>query len=160
MNAWLNQVYDLAMNVFGRPTPQEMYILIALYVLLGALALSRVGTSLGAIGAFYTTGVLLLPVGLVLLLAAMEVPPLFGFCNDWMPLVMAALVLLVVVVPLTVLFQKGGYVAALIAWTVALLTVGAVLTLEPMAMRKLDQGVQRVHEIEKHRNAIDAGMVK
>ncbi|MCC7300729.1 MAG: hypothetical protein IT583_06595 [Verrucomicrobia bacterium] len=160
MDAWLGQVYDLLLYVFGRATSEETGVLVGLCILLGALALSRVGTSLGALGAFYTTGVLLLPVGLLLVFAAMAVPSLFGFYDCWMPLTAAVIALLVLVLPLTVLFQKGGYVAALIAWTVALLIVGAVLTLEPMAMHKIDKGVQKFHEIEKHRNLIDDGMIK
>jgi hypothetical protein len=73
----------------------------------------------------------------------MAVVPAFTYFPFWVSLIMAALVLLAVVVPLTVLLQRGGYVMALIAWTVTLLTIGAISTLEPIAMRS----VERVHKV-------------
>lgn len=155
MDAWLNEVYRLFVQFFGRATPEETYTVIALCVLLGALALSRIGTALGSTGAFYTTGVLLLPAGLALLLAAMAVPPVFGFTACWMPLAAALLALLIVVLPLTMLFMRGGYVTALIAWTVALLTVGAVMSLEPVIRHSLDKYIAKGQQIEQHRKAVE-----
>jgi hypothetical protein len=135
MDTWLKGTYQLLLHFFSRETPNETYLLIALCVLLGTLALSRISTKLGAIGAFYTTAILLTPLGLVLLVAAMAVPPVFGLDACWMPLAASGLALLVVIIPLTMLFQKGGYVTSLIAWTVTVLVVGAVLTLEPNIKR-------------------------
>ena len=135
MDTWLKGTYQLLLHFFSRETPNETYLLIALCVLLGALALSRISTKLGAIGAFYTTAILLTPLGLMLLIAAMAVPPVFGLDACWMPLAASGLALLVVIIPLTMLFQKGGYVTSLIAWTVTVLVVGAVLTLEPNIKR-------------------------
>jgi hypothetical protein len=142
MATWLSGTYDLFVHFFGRTTPMETYIVIAFCVLLGALAMSRIGTAFGAIGAFYTNGVLVTPFGLTLLIAAMAAPPVFGQKADWIPLAVAVLVFLVVVIPLTMLFQKGRYVPTLIAWTVTVLIVGAVLTLEPRVKRSFD-GVKR-----------------
>jgi signal transduction histidine kinase len=143
MDAWLGETCGLFLNFFGRRTPTETYVVVALCILFGALALSRVSTYLGALGAFYTTGVLVTVLGLVMLFAVMAVVPAFTYFPFWVSLIMAALVLLAVVVPLTVLLQRGGYVMALIAWTVTLLTIGAILTLEPIAMRS----VERVHKV-------------
>ena len=155
MDAWLVETCGLFLVFFGRETLAETYVVVALCLLLGALALSRVSTNLGALGAFYTTGVLLTALGLVLLFAAMALPPAFTYLPYWVPLVLAALVLLVVIIPLTVLFQKGGYVTALIAWTVTLLTIGAVLTLEPIAMRSVKRGFElsakNARQFEGHR---------
>jgi len=155
MDAWLNEVYRLLVQFFGRATPAETYVVIALCILSGALALSRIGTTLGSTGAFYTTGVLLLPSGHALILAAMAIPPVFGYTACWMPLVAALLALLIVVLPLTMLFQKGGYVSALIAWTVALLTVGAVLSLEPVVRHSLDKYIEKGKQIDQHRKAVE-----
>lgn len=153
MDAWLGETCGLFLNFFGRGTPTETYVVVALCILSGALALSRVSTSLGALGAFYTTGVLVTSLGLVLLFAAMAAPPAFTYLPDWVALAMSALVLLAAVVPLTVLFQKGSYVTALIAWTVVLLTIGAILTLEPVAMRSVEKVRKvyhaKVQQIEK-----------
>ncbi len=143
MDEWLSELCGLFFNFFGRETPSEMYVVVALCILLGALALSRVGTSLGALGAFYVTGVLITVFGLVMLFAVMAVVPAFTYFPFWVSLIMAVLVLLAVVVPLTGFLQNGGYVKALIAWTVTLLTIGAVLTLEPIAKRAVD----RVHKV-------------
>ncbi|NOU36148.1 MAG: hypothetical protein HOO88_05220 [Kiritimatiellaceae bacterium] len=151
MDAWLDGTYQLLLHFFSRETPNETYLLIALCVLLGALALSHISTKLGAIGAFYTTAILLTPLGLVLLVAAMAAPLVFGLDACWMPLAAAGLALLVVIVPLTVLFQKGGYVTALIAWTVTALVVGAVLTVEPMVRDGLKHYAERGATFEKHR---------
>ncbi len=151
MDAWLSETFRLFVHFFGRATPEETYTVIALCVLLGALALSRVGTALGSISAFYTTGALLVPTGLALLVAAMAVPPVFNLNFCCMPLAAAGLALLVVILPLTVLFQKGGYVTALIAWTVALLTIGAILSLEPTVRHSLDKYIEKGQVIEKHR---------
>jgi hypothetical protein len=151
MEAWLSETFELLAHFFGRPAPAETYTVITLCILLGGLALSRVSTGLGAIGAFYTTGVLLTATGLVLLVAAMAAPPVFGLNSQWMPLAAAGLAFLTVVLPLTVLFQKGKYVTALIGWTVTLLTVGAVLTLEPRAWHSLDKYIEKGVEIKKHR---------
>lgn len=151
MNRWLGDSYELFMNVFGRSTPAATYILIALCVLLGALALSRVSTVLGAIGAFYTTALLLIPPGLLLLFAAMAAPQFSGTDSCRLPLLAAAAMLLIVIVPLTVLFQKGGYVTALIGWTVTLLTIGAVLSVEPLVMRSVDKYTAKALQIEKYR---------
>ena len=143
MDEWLSETCGLFLHFFGRETPSETYVVVALCLLFGALALSRVSTNLGALGAFYTTGALLTTLGVALIFMAMALPPTFTYLPVWVPLVLAALVLLVVVVPMTVLFQKGGYVTALIAWTVTLLTIGAVLTLEPIVKRS----VERVHKV-------------
>jgi hypothetical protein len=151
MDAWLKGTYQLLLHFFGRDTPNETYLLIALCVLFGALPLSRISTKLGAIGAFYTTAVLLTPLGLVLLVAATAAPPVFGLDAYWMPLAAAGLVFLVVVIPLTILFQKGGYVTALIAWMVTVLVVGAMLTLEPMAKDMVKKFAARGDTFEKHR---------
>lgn len=151
MNAWLSHTVQLLTHFFGRATPAETYAVIALCVLLGGLALSRVGTALGSLWAFYTTGVLLAAAGLALLVAAMAIPQVLGLTSCWMPLAASGLALLVVVLPLTILFQKGGYVTALIAWTVALLTVGAILTLEPRVRRVVDKYVEKGIEFEKRR---------
>lgn len=156
MDAWLDEIYGLIVNCFGRETVLEMYVVVALCILSGALALSRVGTSLGALRAFYFRGVLLTVVGSLLLFAAMALLPVFTYFPDWALLVVALIALLVVVVPLTILIQKGGYVAALVAWMAALLTIVVVLVLEPMAMRAikhvLDRGAEKASQIEKHRN--------
>ncbi len=156
MDEWLSETCGLFLHFFGRETPSETYLVVALCVLFGALALSRVSTNLGALGAFFTTGVLVTALGLTLLFGAMAIPPAFFTCLPfWVPLVLAALVLLVVVVPMTVLFQKGGYVTALIAWTVTLLTIGAILTLEPIAKHAVEKGlelsVKRAQQLEGHR---------
>lgn len=159
MDAWLSELCGLFFNFFGRETSTETYVVIALCILSGALALSRVSTHLGALGAFYTTGVLVTALGLVLLFAAMAVVPTFTYLPLWMSLIMAVLVLLVVVVPLTVLLQRGGYVMALIAWTVTLLTIGAILALEPVAMRSFERvlklGVGKAQQIENYRIATE-----
>ncbi|MEI7851564.1 MAG: hypothetical protein WCH86_06995 [Kiritimatiellales bacterium] len=155
MDEWLSEMCDLFFYFFGRETSTEMYVLVALCTLLGALALSRVGTSLGALGSFYITGVVVTVFGLVLFFAVMAVVPTFTYFPFWVSLILAALVLLVVVVPLTVLVQRGRYVTALIAWTVTLLTIGAILTLEPIAMRSFKRvfklGVESAQKFEKHR---------
>jgi len=155
MDAWLGETCGLFLSFFGRETPKETYVVIALCILLGALALSRVSTHLGALGAFYTTGVLVIVFGLVLLFAVMAVVPVFTYFPFWVSLILAVLVLLAVIVPLTVFLQRGGYVMALIAWTVTLLTIGAVLTLEPIVKRAVEKGfelsVKNVHQFEGHR---------
>lgn len=156
MNKWLSDSYELFMIFFGRSTPVETYILAALCVLLGALALSRVSTALGAIGAFYTTAVLLTPSSLFLIFAAMAVPQFFGMNSCWLPLLTATAMLLIVILPLTVLFQKGGYVTALIAWTVTLLTIGAVLSIEPVVMRSVEKYTAKAVQIEKHRIRVES----
>lgn len=138
MNTWLNGLSGLLVHFFVRETPAETYVVIALCVLLGALALSRVSVGLGSLKAFYTTAVLLMPPGLVMLIAAMALPQGFGVHVWWMPLAAAVLALLAVVVPLTMLLMKGGYVNTLIAWTVAVLVTGAVLTLEPRVKQSFD----------------------
>jgi len=138
MDAWLSLTFALLVNFFGRATSGETCLVIGLCIVLGALSLSRISTGLGAIGAFFTTGILLMPFGVVLLVAALALPPSFGLNSVWISLAMACLVLLVIVLPLTVLFQKGEYITALIAWTVALLVVGVVLTLEPRIKRSFD----------------------
>ncbi|MEI8206229.1 MAG: hypothetical protein WCG03_05065 [Kiritimatiellales bacterium] len=158
MDAWLSELCGLFLNFFGRETLSETYLVIALCILFGALALSRVSTNLGALGAFYTTGVLVTVLGLVLLFAALAVVPAFTYFPFWVSLIMAVLVLLVVVVPLTVLLQRGGYIMALIAWTVTLLTIGSILTLEPIAMRSGERVykvyLMKAQQIEKlHINA-------
>lgn len=155
MEAWLRELHTLFLHFFGRATPTETYVVIALCVLLGALALSRVSTGLGAIGAFYTTGVLMTAAGLCIVLIALAFLPFIGFEAWWMPLAVPAAVMLVVVIPMTVLFQKGGYVTALIAWTVTLLVIAVVLTLEPMAVRTFEDGfakaVKNGMRLEKNR---------
>ena len=164
MDAWLSETFGLFLYFFGRATPSEVYVVVALCILLGALALSRVGTSLGALGAFYITGVVVTVFGLVLLFAVMAVVPTFTYFPFWVSLIMAALVLLVVIVPLTVLVQRGRYVTALIAWTVTLLTIGAVLTLEPIAMSWVKEvfkvGVESAEKFEKHRIATEKTEMK
>ena len=144
MNEWLSQTFALLAQFFGRETSGETGIVIGLCIILGSLSLSRISTGLGAIGAFFTTGMVLMPLGVVLLVVAMAFPPSVGLNEIWMPLAMACLVLLAVVLPLTVLFQKGGYVTALIAWTVTLLVVGAVLTVEPRIKRSADDFINGV----------------
>ncbi len=144
MNAWLSETFRLLESFFGRTSLAETSVVIALCIFLGALALSRIGTGLGALGAFYTTGMLLTPIGLVLLVSALALPSVFGQELFWMPLATACLVLLVVVIPLTNLFQKGSYVATLIAWTVAILVTGAVLTLEPRIKRSANEFKMRL----------------
>lgn len=151
MDAWLTEAFRLLVHFFGRPTEAETYAVVVLCVLLGALALSRIGTALGSPGAFYTTGVLWLPSGLVLLVTAMAAPAAFGLDDCWMPLAAAGLALLLIVLPLTMLFMRGGYVASLIAWTVAFLTIGAVLSLEPLAWHSLDKYIVKGQQIEQLR---------
>lgn len=164
MDAWLLETCGLFFNFFGRETSTEMYVVVALCILLGALVLSRVGTSLGALGSFYITGVLVTVLGLALLVAVMAVVPTFTYFPFWVSLIMAALVLLGVVVPLTVWVQKGRYVTALIAWTVTLLTIGATLTLEPIAMSWVKEvfkvGVESAEKFEKHRIATEKTEMK
>jgi len=156
MDAWLNGMHGVFLRFFGRATPEETYTVIALCVLLGALALSRISTELGARGAFYTTGLLLTALGLALIGAAMAVPPVFGLHLVWMPMAVAGLVLLVLILPLTMLFQKGGYITALIAWIVSLLIIGAILLLEPMMMRLWGKGLEKAHQLEKHRIELES----
>lgn len=156
MEAWLRDLHGLFLHFFGRADPVETYTMIALCVLFGALALSRVSSGLGAKGAFFTTGILLTAVGLTVIGAALALPPVFGFHSCWMPLVAAGAALLVVVLPLTILFQKGGYIGALIAWIVTLLIVAAVLALEPMVMRSLGKGLEKAHQLEKHRIEVES----
>jgi hypothetical protein len=138
VNAWWSGTSALLLHWFGRETPAETYVVVVLCVLLGALALNRVSLGLGALGAFYTTALVLTPSGLFVLMAALALPPARGGSGVWIPLGCAALIFLVGVVPLTALLQKGSYVASLIAWTVVLLTVGAVLIQEPRVKQSVD----------------------
>jgi hypothetical protein len=156
MDAWQNEFHGLFIHFFVRAAPVETGTVVALCVLLGALVLSRIGTAMGSSRAFYSTGVLLTAAGLALLVAAMALPPFFGLDDGWMPIAAAIAALLVLVVPLTALFQKGGYIVALIAWTIALLVVGAILVLEPMVMRTFEKGVEKGHQIEKHRIEVES----
>jgi len=152
MNAWLNETLRMYLHFFARETVAETYTVIALCVLLGGLVLSQVSTSLGAVRAFYCRGVCITGGGLCLLLAALPLPEVLGLTGWWMPATAAALALLLLVLPLTVLFQKGRYVSALIAWTVTLLTVGAILTVEPMIRGKIDSYILRA---AAHRSKIN-----
>ncbi len=155
MDVWLREFHGLFLYFFGRATPTETYTIVGLCVLLGALALSRVSTGLGAIGAFYTTGVLMTSAGLAIIVASLALLPFLGLEMWWIPLALPAAAILVLVVPLTVFFQKGGYVTALIAWTVTLLVVGVILTMEPIVMRTFEQGFEKAvkngMKLESHR---------
>jgi hypothetical protein len=151
MEVWLQGCYGLFFHLFGRATPNETYVIVTLCILLGALALSRVSTGLGAIGAFYTTGMILTVTGIALLVGAMAVPQALGCEFVLLPLLAAVLMFLAVILPLTVLFQKGGYVTALIAWLITLLTIGAILTLEPKAVNAINTYLEKTTQIEKHR---------
>ena len=138
IEAWLKEFIGLFLYFFGRATPNETYVLIALCVLLGALALSGISQRLGSIGAFYTTGILLVCLGLTIIIASLALVPFFPFQAWWMVLAVPAAAMLIVVLPLTMLLQKGGYVTALIAWTVTLLVIAVILTFEPMARQSLE----------------------
>ncbi|HNX52870.1 MAG TPA: hypothetical protein PKI68_03920 [Pontiellaceae bacterium] len=151
METWLREFSGLLLHFFGRATPNETYLVVALCVMFGALALSRVSTSLGAIGAFYTTGVLLTSSGLMIIIAALALLPFLGFQAWWLPLAVPAAAVLVIVLPLTVLFQKGSYVTALIGWTVTLLVVAAILTLEPIGRHAIEKGLEKTKPLERHR---------
>ena len=151
METWLRDFYGLLLHFFGRATPNETYLVVALCVMFGALALSRVSTSLGAVWAFYTTGVLLTSAGLVIIIAALALLPCFGFQAWWLPFAVPAMALLIIVLPLTVILQKGTYVTALIGWTVTLLVVAAVLTLEPMGRHAIEKGIDKTKPLERHR---------
>lgn len=131
MDAWMKETLDLMKHFFDRATPMETYVVIALCVLLGAFALSAICTRMGSLSAFYLTAIVLVSAGLVLLIGALALPPVLGLKAGWAPVATAALGFLVFVVPFSALFQKGSYVSTLIAWTVAVLITGAVLTLEP-----------------------------
>jgi hypothetical protein len=155
MDAWLKEFYELFMYFFGRATPPETYMVVLLCVLFGALALSRVSTGLGALGAFYITGVLLTSAGLAVIVAALAVLPFLDFYAWWMVLAVPCTGVLLVVLPLTMRFQKCRYVTALIAWTVTLLVIAAVLNLEPMAMRTVKKNFEKAKNnalrLEQHR---------
>jgi membrane-bound ClpP family serine protease len=151
MEAWLHVCYGLFLHLFGRATSNETYVVVTLCLMLGALALSRVSTSLGAIGAFYTTGLILTVLGIALLVAAMAAPQALGCGFVLLPLLAAILMFLGVILPLTILFQKGGYITALIAWMITLLTIGVILTLEPKAMNAINKYIEKTTQIEKHR---------
>jgi hypothetical protein len=155
MDAWLKEFYELFMYFFGRATPPETYMVVLLCVLFGALALSRVSTGLGALGAFYITGVLLTSVGLVVIVATLAVLPFLDFYAWWMTLAVPCAAILLVVLPLTMLFQKSRYVTSLIAWTVTLLVIAVILTLEPMAMRTVEKKFEKAKNnalrLEQHR---------
>lgn len=148
MNAWLKALEDFYFGVCGRASNGETVFLTVLCVLLGALALSRVATGLGSIGAFYTTAVLLVPIGLFLICAGMVLPVLLGRLEWWMPVAAGTLSGLVLVLPLTMAMMKGRYVASLIAWVVALLTIGAVLKLEAPCRDRIDQVISKGKVLE------------
>lgn len=150
MGVWWHDTYGLFVGFFGRTTPGESSAVAGLCILFGALALSSTGTALGAIKAFYKTSVLLTVAGLVLLVAALAAPAAFGFDSVWLPLAAAVCVLLFVEVPLMVRILKGAYIPILIAWTLAVLTVGAILTLEPLMMEKF-KNWDRSIQMEKRR---------
>ena len=159
MDAWLLEACGLFFTLFGRETSTETYMVVALCILLGALALSRIGTRLGALGAFYIMGVLVTVLGLMLIFAVMAVVPTFTYFPFWVSLIVATVVLLAVVVPLTVWAQKGGYVTALIGWMATLLTIGAILILEPIAMSFFKEvsvvGAESAEKFEEHRIATE-----
>jgi hypothetical protein len=155
MDAWLTEFYELFVYSFGRATLAETYILILLSVLFGALALSRISRRLGAPGAFYITGVLLTSIGLVVIVAALSVLPFLSFHAWWMILAMPCAAILLVVVPLTMLFQKGRYGTSLIAWIMTLLVIAVVLILEPRAMRSVQKSFEKAMQnglrLQQHR---------
>lgn len=150
MSEWLDASYKLLLNLFSRTTPGESGVVAGLCIFLGALALSRTATALGAIKAFYKISVLLIVAGTALLLLTMAAPMALGLDPVWMPVTAAGCVLLLIIVPFTRLVLKGGYIASLVAWTVTLLTVGAILSLEPLAMERFKHW-DRSMQIEKNR---------
>jgi uncharacterized membrane protein len=151
VDVWLNDTYELFVSFLDRTTPGESGAVAGFCIFLGALALSSTGTALGAIKAFYKTCVVLTVAGVFLLVAALAAPEAFGYDDTvWLPMAAAGCVLLVVVVPLTMWVLRGRYIPVLIAWIVTLLTVGAVLTLEPLMMEKF-KNWDRSIQSEKHR---------
>jgi hypothetical protein len=148
MSVWLNRTVELLQAFFVRESPGETYAVIALCVLLGALALSRVSTALGGMWAFFFSGIFLTAGGLILLVAGLTAPSAFGWNDIWMPMAAAGLVFLLIVLPLTALLQRSGYIATLIAWTVTLLVIGAFLALEPIMMSIAEKAVQRGYQLQ------------
>lgn len=152
MLEWINVAHRLFLTVFGRETPGESGALVGFCLLLGALALSRTATALGALKAFYNTCLVLMAAGLALLLAIMALTISLGTDPVWAPVAAAGGALLLILVTLSRFMLKCGYVKALVSWTVALLTVGAILSLEPLAMEKFkrwDRSMQiKNHQIE------------
>lgn len=161
MGEWVNATYGLFVDFLERSTPGESGAVAGFCIFLGALALSRTATALGSIKAFYKVAVLLLVAGVFLLVAALAAPGAFGFGTVWLPVTVAGCVLLFFLVPLTMLIFKGRYIQNLVAWAMALLTVGAILSLEPLMMEKFkswDRSIQSEKQrIDKERYQYGTG---
>jgi hypothetical protein len=163
VDGWLNDTCELFVSLLGRTTPGESGAVAGFCIFLGALALSSTATALGSIKAFYKISVLLTVAGVVLIAAALAAPAAFGFDSVWLPVTVAGCVLLFVLVPVTTLIFRRGYIQNLVAWAVALLTVGAILSLEPLMMEKFkgwDRSIQierRRVEAERYRYGTDSG---
>jgi phosphatidylserine synthase len=155
MDALMKEFHGIFLHYFGRETLQETHGVVVLCLLFGALALSRVSTTLGAVRARYTTGILLTAAGLSLIGVVQAALPQFGLDEWWMRLAAVIATVFVLVIPVTLLLQKGGYGTALIAWIVTLLVVAVILTLEPIAMKSISKSFGKVQQIETRRIQIE-----
>lgn len=137
MEPWLADVVKTADGLFGRDSVSETVLVVTLSLLSGAWVLSAVSDRLGASRAFFSNSFFLTGSGLALLCAALALPAFFGWNEPWIAPLAFCITLLVLILPLTALVQRGGYLGVLGAWILVLLTVAAVLTTEPVARRVL-----------------------
>lgn len=151
MDTWLNEIIKTAEGLFGRATMSETILVVVLSLCLGAWVLSVVSDRLGASRAFFGNSFFLTGVGLGLICVALSIPSVLGLSTVWLPLIAACATFLVLILPLTVLVQKSGYLAALATWVLTLLTVTAVLTAEPTAMRVFEKISDKAEYFGKHR---------
>jgi len=151
MNEWLDEVVKTVGGLFGRGSMSETILVVALALLSGAWVLSIVSDRLGASRSFFRNSFFLTGIGLAGLCAAMALPAVLGRTEFWMVPLAAGALLLVLIVPLTALVQRGGYFGVLGAWILTLLTVAAVLTAEPAVKRVVEKISDRAAEFGKHR---------
>jgi hypothetical protein len=152
MDKWVAALKQIAAILFDRGSSAETLILsvvlLASVILIFKFTAPVLTGSIGQVLFVLVPGLLLMIAAAVAVRAFYREGPVYELCG-------AALVLLVLIVPLTRTMQGSAYLGAFLLWFVVLLTVAAVFYVESTISRAVDDGIGMGSSMKRQNNRMD-----
>jgi len=140
MDAFISELNELFLLLFGRATAMEMWLLTGVCLLVALVFFKKLAEWMGGKEQFFLKTSLLLLVGTALMASAAAAASVF-LSSSWVFQAAAAgILLLVLVVPLGLRIFRVTYLTSVMVWVLTALIVAVILFVEPMVMDSIRSG--------------------
>lgn len=157
MQQWIQVFENVVDSLLKHPgSPLEKWVLIISGCLFSLWVYARTGSALGIPNPGGFRCVFTAALGLALVLAAMTaVKVYFPGAVLWILISVPVIAVLIIVLPLTCLIQRAGYLTAFVTWLISFAALAAIILLISAGFDAFSSGSQRAEKSRMHKQELE-----